>query len=29
MWTRFTDQGVAHFAEQKGLLDRDDPGYRD
>ena len=29
MWTRFTDQGVAHFAEQKALLDRDDPGYRD
>jgi len=29
MWTRFTDQGVAHFAEQMALLDRDDPGYRD
>ena len=29
MWTRFTDQGVAHFAEQKTLLDRDDPSYRD
>jgi ribulose-5-phosphate 4-epimerase/fuculose-1-phosphate aldolase len=29
MWTRFTDQGVAHFAELKTLLDRDDPSYRD
>jgi len=29
MWTRFTDQGVAHFAELKSLLDRDDPSYRD
>jgi len=29
MWARFTDQGVAHFAEQKALLDRHDPGYRD
>ena len=29
MWTRYTDQGVAHFAEQKTLLDRDDPSYRD
>jgi ribulose-5-phosphate 4-epimerase/fuculose-1-phosphate aldolase len=28
-WTRFTDQGVAHFVEQKALLDRHDPGYRD
>jgi ribulose-5-phosphate 4-epimerase/fuculose-1-phosphate aldolase len=29
MWIRFTDQGVAHFVEQKALLDRHDPGYRD
>jgi len=29
MWTRFTDQGPAHFAELKTLLDRDDPSYRD
>jgi hypothetical protein len=29
MWTHYTDQGVAHFAEQKTLLDRDDPSYRD
>jgi ribulose-5-phosphate 4-epimerase/fuculose-1-phosphate aldolase len=29
MWTRFTDQGPAHFAELKTLLDRDDSSYRD
>ena len=29
MWTRFADQGVAHFAELKSLLDRDDPSYCD
>ena len=29
MWSRYSDQGVAHFAEQKALLDRDDPSYRD
>jgi len=29
MWTRFTDQGLAHFAELKTILDRDDPSYRD
>ena len=28
MWTRFTDQSVAHFAEQKTLLNDDDPSYR-
>ena len=28
MWTRFTDQSVAHFAEQMTLLDDDDPSYR-
>ena len=29
MWSRYSDQGVAHFAEQKALLDRDDLSYRD
>ncbi len=29
MWERFTDQGVAHFNEQKALLDLEDPSYRD
>ena len=29
MWSRYSDQGVAHFAEQKALLDLDDPSYRD
>ena len=29
MWTRFTDQGMAHFEELKTLLDRDDPSWRD
>jgi len=29
MWERFTDQGVAHFNEQKVLLDLEDPSYRD
>ncbi|MBS1264384.1 MAG: Decarboxylase NovR [Acidimicrobiaceae bacterium] len=29
MWSRFTDQGVAHFNEQKALLDLEDSSYRD
>jgi len=29
MWERFTDQGVAHFAELKAVLDAEDPSYRD
>jgi len=29
MWARFTDQGVAHFAELKAVLDAEDPSYRD
>ena len=29
MWTRFSDQGVAHFEELKTLLDREDPSWRD
>jgi ribulose-5-phosphate 4-epimerase/fuculose-1-phosphate aldolase len=29
MWTRFTDQGPAHFNELKTLLEQDDPSYRD
>ena len=29
MWTRSADQGLAHFAELKNILDRDDPSYRD
>ncbi len=29
MWTRFTDQGVAHFEELKTILDGNDPSFRD
>ncbi|MEC8999192.1 MAG: class II aldolase/adducin family protein [Actinomycetota bacterium] len=29
MWERFADQGVAHFAELKAVLDAEDPSYRD
>jgi len=29
MWSRFTDQGVAHFNEQRALLDLEDSSYRD
>ena len=29
MWERSSDQGKAHFDEQKALLDCDDPSYRD
>ena len=29
MWARYPDQGVAHFEEQKTLLDDEDPSYRD
>ena len=29
MWARFTDQSLAHFAEQKTLLDLEDSSYRD
>ena len=29
MWDRFTDQSVAHFNEQKTLLDLEEPSYRD
>jgi ribulose-5-phosphate 4-epimerase/fuculose-1-phosphate aldolase len=29
MWTRFTDQGVAHFEELKTILDESEPSFRD